>query len=190
MKRGTSKKGFTVIEVSLVLAIAGLIFLMVLIALPPLQRSQRDTARRESVMDLISQIKKYQNANRGMLPNGVGTLSVNNGFASGNAEVKEWVEFYNKYLGASFIDVDGSDYNPIIIKCATNISNKIESGQTCINDELTEGNESYKLDKLNYNLMIVLQSMCEGEKAIGTSNPRNLSVLLKLEGSGIYCSNT
>ena len=35
--------GFTIIEVVLVLAIAGLIFLMVFIALPVLQRSQRDT---------------------------------------------------------------------------------------------------------------------------------------------------
>ena len=37
-----NKKGFTIIEVVLVLAIAGLIFLMVFIALPALQRSQRN----------------------------------------------------------------------------------------------------------------------------------------------------
>ena len=42
-----SKKGFTIIEVVLVLAIAGLIFLMVFVALPALQRSQRDTQRRD-----------------------------------------------------------------------------------------------------------------------------------------------
>ena len=40
-------KGFTIIEVALVLAIAGLIFLIVFIALPALQRSQRDNARRQ-----------------------------------------------------------------------------------------------------------------------------------------------
>ena len=44
-----SKKGFTIIEVVLVLAIAGLIFLMVFVALPALQRSQRDTARRNDM---------------------------------------------------------------------------------------------------------------------------------------------
>ena len=37
------QQGFTIIEVVLVLAIAGLIFLMVFIALPTLQRNQRDT---------------------------------------------------------------------------------------------------------------------------------------------------
>ena len=41
------KNGFTIIEVVLVLAIAGLIFLMVFIALPALQRSQRDTQKKK-----------------------------------------------------------------------------------------------------------------------------------------------
>ena len=40
------KSGFTIIEVVLVLAIAGLIFLMVFLALPALQRSQRDALRK------------------------------------------------------------------------------------------------------------------------------------------------
>ena len=44
-----SKKGFTIIEVVLVLAIGGLIFLMVFIALPALQRSQRDTQRKDDL---------------------------------------------------------------------------------------------------------------------------------------------
>ena len=42
-----NKKGFTIIEIVLVLAIAGLIFLMIFVALPALQRSQRDTQRKK-----------------------------------------------------------------------------------------------------------------------------------------------
>jgi len=45
----TGKRGFTIIEVVLVLAIAGLIFLMVFIALPALQRNQRDTQRKNDM---------------------------------------------------------------------------------------------------------------------------------------------
>ena len=45
-KQNNNKYGFTIIEVVLVLAVAGLIFLMVFIALPTLQRSQRDTQRK------------------------------------------------------------------------------------------------------------------------------------------------
>lgn len=47
-------KGFTIIEVVLVLAIAGLIFLMVFLALPALQRSQRDTQRRDDLSRFAS----------------------------------------------------------------------------------------------------------------------------------------
>ena len=45
--RSSQAEGFTIIEVVLVLAIAGLIFLMVFVALPALQRSQRDTQRKK-----------------------------------------------------------------------------------------------------------------------------------------------
>jgi prepilin-type N-terminal cleavage/methylation domain-containing protein len=41
------KQGFTIIEVVLVLAIAGLIFLAIFITLPALQRAQRDQARKK-----------------------------------------------------------------------------------------------------------------------------------------------
>ena len=64
----SKKNGFTIIEVVLVLAIAGLIFLMVFIALPALQRSQRDTQRREDVSRFVSQINSYQTNNNGTVP--------------------------------------------------------------------------------------------------------------------------
>ncbi len=61
-------KGFTIIEVVLVLAIAGLIFLMVFIALPALQSSQRDTARKNDVSTVASAISTYTGNNRGQFP--------------------------------------------------------------------------------------------------------------------------
>jgi len=64
----TNKKGFTIIEVVLVLAIAGLIFLMVFIALPALQRSQRDSARKSEVSTVASTVTSYQGNNRGSNP--------------------------------------------------------------------------------------------------------------------------
>lgn len=61
-------KGFTIIEVVLVLAIAGLIFLMVFIALPALQRNQRDTARKQEISTILAQVTSYQSNNRGNSP--------------------------------------------------------------------------------------------------------------------------
>lgn len=61
-------KGFTIIEVVLVLAIAGLIFLMVFTALPALQRSQRDTARKQDLSTVTTAVTNYLSNNRSTFP--------------------------------------------------------------------------------------------------------------------------
>lgn len=76
-----NKKGFTIIEVVLVLAIAGLIFLMVFLALPALQRSQRDTQRKNDASRLRAAVTDYSSNNRGALPwTDVGTITDNSPF--------------------------------------------------------------------------------------------------------------
>ena len=97
MSNRLNKKGFTIIEVVLVLAIAGLIFLMVFIALPALQRSQRDTQRSNDISRFMTAVTQYQANNNGKIPTN------NNG----------WVNFVNQYLKANndtFIDPDGTEY--------------------------------------------------------------------------------
>lgn len=59
--------GFTIIEVALVLAIAGLIFLVVFLALPALQKSQKDTAMRQDVGRVVSALQSYMADNGGNL---------------------------------------------------------------------------------------------------------------------------
>lgn len=61
----TKQRGFTIIEVVLVLAIAALIFLMIFIALPALQRGQRDTARKNDVSTVLSAISSWKGNNVG-----------------------------------------------------------------------------------------------------------------------------
>lgn len=68
MKNINTKKGFTIIEVVLVLAIAGLIFLMVFVALPNLQRSQRDTQRRQDYANFAAGVQNYISNHGGNLP--------------------------------------------------------------------------------------------------------------------------
>lgn len=64
MTKKDNKKGFTIIEVVLVLAIAGLIFAMVFIALPALQRSQRDHSRKNDASTVAAAITNWNSANR------------------------------------------------------------------------------------------------------------------------------
>lgn len=61
------RKGFTIIEVVLVLAIAGLIFLMVFIALPALQRSQRNAGCKNNLTVAIGLLQNYKSNNRGVM---------------------------------------------------------------------------------------------------------------------------
>lgn len=63
------EKGFTIIEVVLVLAIAGLIFLMVFVALPALQRNQRDDARKREIARALAAVTDYRSNTRGGEPN-------------------------------------------------------------------------------------------------------------------------
>lgn len=63
-----SQKGFTIIEVMIVLAIAGLILLIVFLAVPALQRNQRNSARRGDASRLAASIIGFVANNSGAIP--------------------------------------------------------------------------------------------------------------------------
>lgn len=67
-KQQLKERGFTIIEVVLVLAIAALIFLMVFVALPALQASQRDSARKSDVSIVSAAVNSYTSNNKGSWP--------------------------------------------------------------------------------------------------------------------------
>lgn len=62
------QSGFTIIEVLIVLAIAGLILLVVFLAVPALQRNSRNTQRKNDVQNVVGALQEYQNNNSGKLP--------------------------------------------------------------------------------------------------------------------------
>lgn len=74
MNARTDNKGFTIIEVVLVLAIAALIFLMIFVALPALQRGQANTARKNDASTIASAINTYRTNNSGTLPDAAADL--------------------------------------------------------------------------------------------------------------------
>lgn len=90
-KQELKQKGFTIIEVVLVLAIAALIFLMVFIALPALQRSQRDAARKNDVSIVASAVSSWQGNNRsspGNWPTGKQVLEYANNRSDNTVKVE------------------------------------------------------------------------------------------------------
>ena len=116
-----NKKGFTIIEVVLVLAIAGLIFLMVFIALPALQRSQRNTQRKDDLARMITAITEYKSNNSNKSP-----------FES-SATTQNLINKYIKGTGgdAQFMDPDGSAYT---FKKLKDVTDKKAKNVTAVKD--------------------------------------------------------
>ena len=196
MKKGdfnAKAGGFTIIEVALVIAIAGLIFLMVFVALPALQRQSRDTRRREGMIDLVTAVKKYQANNRGALPTAVEANATD--LATYNTAVSAdgtgWKNFYMGYLGENFGDPDGGNYALRVEPCGVNVAD-----QKCTAASLTGGNNVYDTSfpftygSNKYTILVVTQATCSGDQAVATANPRKIAVLYRLEGAATYCYNS
>lgn len=66
--KGETEKGFTIIEVMIVLAIAGLILLIVFLAVPALQRNSRNTQRKSAASQILTSVSNYVSNNNGTIP--------------------------------------------------------------------------------------------------------------------------
>lgn len=122
-----TKKGFTIIEVVLVLAIAGLIFIMVFIALPALQRSQRDTQRKRNIQLVSAALESYKSNNKGRYPWIGKTAGANDAFVNLSTEAQD---FFNSYVNkeGNVIDPSHGDYNIRITAYNSNYSPTGASG--------------------------------------------------------------
>ena len=112
LQRKNNEKGFTIIEVVLVLAIAGLIFLVVFLALPALQRSQRDTQRKQDASRFAAQIQNYQSSNKGELPTAVAGTTA--------PAVNAFIDSYLRANQDKFADPRGPNYSAIFTGTPTN----------------------------------------------------------------------
>lgn len=158
------EKGFTIIEVVLVLAIAGLIFMMVFIALPALQRSQRDTQRKNDLSRAMTAVMNYQGANRGSLPS-------------------DWGTFTSNYLTTTgsdaFIDPSGVNKNQADVADATY--------QFTQKDDVMSGNFSSE-DTQNV-IYYAVGFTCGSDGEVKPEGSRKVALRMYLEGGGVYCTN-
>lgn len=61
-------RGFTIIEVMIVLAIAGLIMLVVFIAVPSVQKSARDAGRKQTASVVLTELNEYKSFHANQYP--------------------------------------------------------------------------------------------------------------------------
>ncbi len=69
-------EGFTIIEVLIVLAIAGLILLIVFLAVPALQRNSRNNGRKNDISRIAAGVNEFVSNNNGTLPTNVQTGTI------------------------------------------------------------------------------------------------------------------
>jgi prepilin-type N-terminal cleavage/methylation domain-containing protein len=101
IKRG--QKGFTIIEILIVLAIAGLILAVVFMAVPQLQRNARDNQRQDMVARLKSELDTYYGNNNGTYPfNGADATSQTCSAVASTQGCNDW---YNRYIYDGSTDI-------------------------------------------------------------------------------------
>lgn len=193
-KKAISKKtddgslgGFTIIEVVLVLAIAGLIFMMVFIALPALQRSQRDTQRRENIGRVTQAIMNYETNNNGRLPATGSVDPFDRGENGGEGRAMSEITCSRTEGGAT---QGGAGCLLKGYLNSTNATNNEFSDPLGWDYglEIADFAEEVSLDgEMDYTIYIYKGARCDGEFAVKSSNSRDYAIMYRMEGSGTYC---
>lgn len=201
-KQLNNKKGFTIIEVVLVLAIGGMIFLMVFLGFPALRRSSNDNQRFRDLSRLQNALAKYQENNRGALPELTSDPTPVEGRSKelGTAPKRgTWDYFYDKYLLVNsagntdtFNDPDGSPYGLYVTTCINDSGQCDSKGGLVQRSELSFDKQSEKDSAgpgVDHSIAIILEATCEGEVLMHSSGARNVAIAYKLEGGGTKCIN-
>lgn len=174
-RRDDPRSGFTIIEVVLVLAIAGLIFLMVFIALPALQRSQRDTQRRDDLARLSTAITQYQTNNNNRLPNSGGDVKIT---CTSRDEECSGNGFIDNYLHGAEEFTDPLTEKGYSVTFERLTEAQGESVNTLSDDDEENG----------YRIMVYTKARCDGEHAVQSDSLNDYAIVYKLEGSGAACT--
>ncbi len=176
-----NKKGFTIIEVVLVLAIGGLIFLMVFIALPALQRSQRNTQREDDMARLLTAVNDYQTNNSGKTPFEDG--GVNENF------IKRYVDDGTKWDGTKYAS------QAAVTECGDQFKDPDgECYQIYNNGEAASGAKGTAASlpsDLDHTFYVYTNASCgdlEGTYDEGTGR-RQIAVFFVNEGGAISCND-
>jgi len=201
LEKTNLKDGFTIIEVVLVLAIAGLIFLMVFIALPALQRSQRDTQRRDDMARAMTALTQYMANNRNRVPSEASLVAADPPPSGewGSCDIMDSSGFCKNYLlvgGDTFEDPDGSTY---VFRSSDEAPDGPADGGDSDAPDLdgTPGapasarnnnwRPSMSFDESEHTIWVTFRAKCNGEATTPGSGARNVAFQYVLEGGGIVC---
>lgn len=168
MNKTQTVKGFTIIEVVLVLAIAGLIFLMVFVALPALQAGQRDTARKNDASTVLSAINTYVSGNRGNFPT---TAQL-----TGSTAAPNHTGFMTP---AQFVKDVSSNTEAIKVQAAGTLTAAVQTGEIVVTQKTTCGSTGTQSGGTATQTLVA-----------GTTNQYTVTTYLEGGGGVSYCAQS
>lgn len=170
-----TNRGFTIIEIMIVLAIAGLIMVIVFIAVPQLQRNQRDNARQSIANRVKAELETYAGNNQGLYPF--------NTAACGVSDTGKICDFVSRYISNKVVNKDPSTGNDVMQGSSDNTGKPMAMGAaaTTAIAAINQGQ-----------FYIVYGAKCSGENVIASGlasvSSRTYAVVIGLDRGGTgYC---
>jgi len=162
-----NQKGFTIIEILIVLAIAGLILTIVFLAVPQLQRNTRDNQRQNVASRLSSELGTYSSNNQGTFPfNGAGASWVACTTLAASQGCNDW---YSRYINGNVNINDPKTGSPFTVNMSTSTTLPAWAAG---------------------NVYISVGNKCSGESIAagggGGANSKQYALLLTLERTSTY----
>ena len=177
------KEGFTIIETMIVLAIAGLIMLIVFLAVPALQRSARNTQRKNDVGGIATAVANYIDNNGGTLPDSTAP----SGSSTTNVLIGTGCSTATNSCTGNSETVKLGYYAPGHVVFYPNGPGGTASPAPAANDNISALLSAASVTSTNYQeyVLIVDGYACNSTNTgIGNANTRTAAVLYALEGSG------
>ena len=172
------QNGFTIIEVMIVLAIAALILVVVLIAVPQLQRNQRNSARRSIASRIKAELDNYAGNNNGQYPAAATASGASNFGTPSTALV-----FFNRYFQCPAV-APSTTCGININDPSTNTSVGVGSIGGAAQSVTVAGTPGNVAGSIDYALNVI----CSGEVTTGVgASARNYAFTIRLEGGAVYC---
>jgi prepilin-type N-terminal cleavage/methylation domain-containing protein len=164
------QRGFTIIEVALVLAVAALIFLVVFLAVPALQRNQRDDARKRDVANVVQAVTNaVANANSGLVTGLAWKDGVKGTLTAGTTD---------KALLQDYLDPMSTNVDYVYI--ATNGTSALTFSTT---QDITSVASTSTIPGVNM-IVVYTGASCDGNVKTKPASKRTAAVVIQVENGG------
>lgn len=157
-----SQKGFTIIEVLIVLAIAGLIMLVVFMAVPALQRNQRNSGRRTDASRIASAANDHVTNSGGKVPASI---------ADGSSIIKDAGTLSNLNGGTTLTDPSGASATCNADTMENSTLMLCKYAAVTFNPPTKDG------------VVIATGAVCNGKDTIAAGSARQMAIVYTLETS-------